>query len=388
MPRRVLACFLLFAPLTIAQSQSLTVQQLVDFVRSQQKLIKQKKSSDQETAKALTGYRLSEKLDIAVIEDLQSEGAGPLTVRALQKLQEQSKSLKAAVVQQVLPDDPIPIPTSVEQGQILDDVRDYVRNYDNEMTDFICTEVERRMRAPKMISRSSGEPSYQQVDDILSRITYYKHVETKTPMMQNNRPVHGDYKNLGGATSQGDFESMLQSVFDPSSAARFEWEKWTMLRTRLTMVFSFHVARDHSHWKLEVPNSVWTMFTAYSGRIYVDRDEPHAVTRVFMQAEEIPPDFPIQKASTTLDYQRTDISGQSFLLPYNEDLEMENAGILTKNSNSFQNYRKYEVGSEINYDIPANLSPVPDSSLKESPVKPPAPDCKDPKNKDLPACKR
>jgi hypothetical protein len=61
---------------------------------------------------------------------------------------------------------------------------------------------------------------------------------------------------------------------------------------------------------------------------------------------------------------------------------------LSRNANSFTNYRKYEVGSEITYDIPKGFSAVPDSDLKESaPVKPPAIDCKDPKNKDLPACK-
>ena len=65
-------------------------------------------------------------------------------------------------------------------------------------------------------------------------------------------------------------------------------------------------------------------------------------------------------------------------MPFNEDLEMENAA-LTKNSNSFQNYG-YEVGSEINYDIPANLSPVPPAEGVAGRAMP--------KNKDLPAQRR
>jgi hypothetical protein len=50
-------------------------------------------------------------------------------------------------VKQVLPDEPIPPPSSVEQGAILDDVREYVANYDNNLPDFVCTEVEHRLIA-------------------------------------------------------------------------------------------------------------------------------------------------------------------------------------------------------------------------------------------------
>ena len=220
----------------------------------------------------------------------------------------------------------------------------------------------------------------------ISRITYYKHVETKTPVYQNNRPVRGDLRRLGGATSQGDFENMLQAIFDPASEARFEWTKWTTLRARLTMFFSFHVARDHSSYRLEVPDSTWSVLTAYGGLIYLDRDPPHALTKLVVKAEEIPPDFPIQKAQTTLDYRYTELDDRSYLLPYHEEIEMENAGVLTRNSNSFQNYQKYDVGSEVQYDIPL-IDRAPDSSLKESPVKAPAVDCKDPRNKDVPVCK-
>ena len=67
---------------------------------------------------------------------------------------------------------------------------------------------------------------------------------------------------------------------------------------------------------------------------------------------------------------------------------MDGPDSLAKNSNTFEYYRKYEVGSAISYDIPKDLSAVPDASLKETaPVKPGAVDCKDPKNQDAPACK-
>ena len=364
--------------------QSLTVERLVDFVRDQQKLIQQKKGTDRELAEFLAKVRLTEKLEPSVIEDLEAGGIGPLTLKALQKLQEQSRSLKAATIRQVLPDEPIPIPTAEEQGRILDEVRQYVANYDANMPDYICMEIEQRMVAP----RRGANPSYRLADTITSKVTYFQHKEDKTPILNGSRPVAGSYESLGGATARGDFETALRLLFDRATEARFEWARWTTLRGRRTMVFSYYVPLTRSQYRIGVSDRKIERITAYSGEVYVDAEPPHAVTRMKTSAQEIPPDFPIRKADTVLDYAYADIGGQQFLLPYNEEVRLDSEGQLSRNKNSFQHYRKYEVGSSINYsDLPAELS-VPDANLKETaPVRPGAVDCKDPRNKDAAGCK-
>ena len=172
MRRRFLACLLAAVFLAMGQ-QSITVQKLIEFVKSQVQLIKQKKGTDKELAASLASVRLSEKLDVSVIEDLQAFGAGPLTVKALQRLQEQSRGLNPAVIQKALPDEPRPAPSAEQQGRILDEVREYVMNYDNSLPDFICLEVEQRMVAPNHGGRAGSEPSYRPADTITSKITYF-----------------------------------------------------------------------------------------------------------------------------------------------------------------------------------------------------------------------
>src|ERR1039458_6526370 len=221
MHRRFLACLLAVVSVALGQ-QSITVQKLIDFVRSQQQLINQKKGTDKELAASLASLKLTERLDASVIEDLQAGGAGALTVKALLKLQDQSRSLKAAVIQTTLPDDPIPIPTSIEQGKILDAVRAYVMNYDNSLPDFICTEVEQRMVAPGHGGRAGSGPSFRLADTITSKITYFNHEEKKEPILNGSRPVTGDYDSLGGATSRGDFETALRMLFDPKNETACE----------------------------------------------------------------------------------------------------------------------------------------------------------------------
>jgi hypothetical protein len=382
MHRRILVCLLAVAFLAMGQ-QTITVQKLIEFVTSQVQMIKGKKGTDKELAASLAYVRLSEKLDSSVIEDLQGAGAGPLTIKALQKLQEQSSGLKAAVIVKEVPYEPPPPPSSVEQGRILDEVREYVANYDNSLPDFICVEVEQRSVAPNHGGRSGNDPSFHLMDTITSRITYYQHQEKKEPILNGSRPVNTDYEKLGGATSRGDFETALRMLFDPATQTRFEWARWTTWHGRLTMVFSYFVSHDRSQYRIGTGEHKVERITAYSGEVFVDAAKPHVVIRLTSKAQEIPVDFPIQRAETTLDYKWVDIGGQNFLLPYNGEVLMDGPDGTSKNANRFDFYRKYEVGSSITFDLPPDFKPAPDNSKETPPI-----DCKDPKNKDAAACKK
>ncbi len=376
-----LAYLLLLAFAAFGQ-QTITVQKLIEFVTGQTKLIQEKKGTDRELAASLASIRLSERLDAAVIEDLQAAGAGPLTVKALQKLAGQSHGLKAAVVEKSEPYVPPPPPSLAEQGRILDQVREYVNNYDNRLPDFECLEVEQRMIAPPRASRGN-EPSYRLADTITSKITYFRHEEKKQPMLNGSRLVTDDYEKLGGTISRGDFEVALKMLFDRSTRAQFEWARWTTWDGRLTMVFHYFVPRERSEYQIGTTDKKEQRITAYSGEVFIDAERKEIV-RVTSKAEEIPPDFPIQGVETTLNYKEFEIGGQKFLLPYTGEVRMEGPEFLSRNLNKFDFYRKYEVGSSITFDLPKDFSPKPDPALKETP----ALDCKDPKNKDAPGCRK
>jgi len=383
---RLLACLLAIGALAMSQTKPLTVQELISFVKNNQKMIKEGKSTDKQTAEFLKSVKLSEKLDESVIEDLQGEGVGQLTIKALERLSEQSKGLTAANLQPPLPDDPIPIPSSEEQGKILDEVRDYVRNYDSSLPDFICLEVETRRAAAKPGTlrggRAGSEPSFQTQDVITSKLTYFKHREEKTPILNGSKPINTAYENLGGSTSTGDFAIMLRTLFETHTQARFEWSRWTTLRHRLTMVFSFYVAQERSQWSIEVKDLKRQIIPAYSGEVFVD-NENHTVTRLVQKAENIPADFPIRRAESLLDYEYADVGGFKFLLPSRGEVQMDGSEYLADNINEYRFYRKYEVGSSISFDLPADL----DADKPADKETKPAIDCKDPKNKDAKECK-
>jgi hypothetical protein len=387
---RFLACLLALAIAAMGQNNRMSVEKLVAFIQSSEKIIKEEKTmTDKQLADFLAKVKLTEKLEPKVIEDLEALDLGPLTRRALEKLAVESQTLTASSVKQVLPDEPIPPPSSVEQGAILHAVREYVANYDNNLPDFVCTEVEHRLIAPKPGTRYGGrpgsDPSYQESDTVTNRLSYFEHKEEKKPILVNSRPVFTSYDNLNGSTSNGDFGTMLRDLFSRRSQARFEWARWATLRGRLTMVFGFRVAQSNSTFTIEVKDIKREIVVAYSGEVFVDK-ETRKVTRLLQVAQNIPPDFPVRHAQERLDYDYADIGGHQYLLPYRGELIMEGEEAFSKNLLDFLHYKKYSADSEITYDIPKDLS-LPESTLQETPAGKAAVDCKDPKNKDAAECK-
>jgi hypothetical protein len=347
---------------------------LYSFVQSSQQFIKQGKMTDRELAGFLSKSKLTERLDDRSVEQLQGLGIGPKTLEALQRLRDQSKTLTAAKpIEPPGPPEQAPPPTSLQQAAIIDEVRAYALSYSKRLPDFICTQVERRYAAPAPGTRGGGradsEPSFQLLDTLTSRLSYFEQKEDKKLVLHNNTLTAEDYRTLGGSTSTGEFGSMLKDVFEFGTQARFEWDHWGTLRSHLAMAFAYHVEQAHSQWHINFARRL-DIVPAYHGLIYVD-NKTHEILRVTLAAEGIPADFPVKVAETTLDYNYQDISGHTFLLPYTSRILMAAEGYLTRNDDEFRIYRKYQVESELKFDD-ATPPPLPEDQVKEQPATPPA----------------
>lgn len=380
---RLLGAALVFC--LAASAQTLKLDELMKFLTSSVEL----KMADGEVAKYLVKVKLSERLDDATIEKLLASGIGPKTLNALRTLRDQSESLSTA--KPVAPPPKVqlpPAPNAVEQAAIIDEVREYALNYSKNLPNFLSTQVVRRYQAGAPGSRyntGSREPSWVQVDLLTLRLSYFDQKEEYKLIMHNNSPTTQDYKSVGGATSTGEFGSLLRDIFEPRTHARFEWDGWARLRDQLVMGFHYSVEQANSQWGIEYERKDHIV-PAYSGRILIDKDS-HMVLRVTLNADDIPASFPVKMATTILDYDFTDISGHQFLLPLKSETQMSADGVLSKNDTEFRLYRKYSAEADITYDITPDA--LPSDQTKEAP---PAPgkgiDCKNPKNAKDPACKK
>jgi hypothetical protein len=98
----------------------------------------------------------------------------------------------------------------------------------------------------------------------------------------------------------------------------------------------------------------------YHGFIYVDADTL-AVMRITLEADSMPPGFPVQQARTTLDYDFQKISEQEFILPLKAEVYMRAGKMLVRNETEFRLYRKFGSEATITY-TPERL---PDSTTQE-----------------------
>lgn len=343
----------LFAALACAQGLTMSVNQLKGFVRSSIKL----QHPDKQVADYLKNVKLNQKLTSRDVEDLMGEGMGQKTTLALSAMVTATANLTAPVSDSVVtatPPPTMPPPSSLIQAKVIGEARELALGYAKRLPDFICLQMTYRYIDP------SGLEYFQLADKIAARLSYFEQKEDYKLISVNGGLSNIDYSKLGGATSSGEFGTMLKQIFEPSTQAEFQWERWAKLRGKICHVYSYRVTQAKSNWRISWQKQL-EIIPAYRGLIYVDRDVP-MVVKVTMEAENMPATFPIQEARSTLDYDFIDIAGSPFLLPLKSEMRMREGKLLVRNATEFRNYRKFGADATITFDT--NVEPLPDEKEK------------------------
>lgn len=338
--------------LTLAAQTRMSVEQLRGFLKSSVDL--------HQPDKAVAGYlkktKLTNRLEPRQFEEFIAMGAGPLTVEVLRDLMLATKELPAAAPAPAKAAAPvIPPPSAEEQKRVIEEARAYAMGYSKGLPDFLCMQVTRRYADP------SGLGFYGQQDIINARLSYFDQKEDYKVVSVNGRSVDTPMQRLGGATSSGEFGSMMRELFDSNTAARFDWLRWATLRGKRNHVFQYFVAQPNSRWTINYQDRL-QVTPGYRGLVFVERDTLQ-VTRITLEAD-IPPDFPVQEAHTTLDYDMTEINGHAFMLPLKAEVKMREGKHLVKNEVEFRMYRKFGADTTITFDTP---EPLPATATQETP---------------------
>jgi len=317
----------------------------------------QLKQPDRQVAEYLRHVKLTDKLEDRTIEDLQSLGAGPRTVAALRELSGASAGLTVAP-----PPPPPPVyvppppPDSEEQAKIIDQTREYALNYIKQLPNFICVQVTRRDVDPT----GTGNNWYHS-DTITARLSY-NGTENYEVILHNNQPVtNANMRQFGGTTSEGEFASMLDQIFEPESHTDFSWDHWGKLRGRKTYVFAYDVQQQFSHYHVEADDKL-SIVPAYRGLVYIDEDTK-MVVKIVMRPYDMPDTFPIHDITTSLDYDFETIGDQQYMLPLKSVLTSKRDRQMTKNDIEFRLYRKFGTESSIKFETPDAL---PEDQTKET----------------------
>ena len=352
---RPIAILLLAAASALAQIK-MTTPQLAGFIRSSVEL----RHDDKKVAEYVRKIKLSTQLSDRDIEEMIGLGAGARTVQALRELAAASASLPEAPRPAPAEAKPtIPPPPVAVQNKVLEQMTDYARNYVKQLPDFICTQVTRRYYDP------SGLEFWKLADTITEKLSFVERKEKYELVLINNRPVPGMSRDqLGGTTSAGEFGTDMLELFDSETRAEFAWDRWSTLRGRRAHVFSYRVRQPRSKFSITY-NRQRTVTPGYKGYVFADADTG-LILRIAREAENLPPDFPIQKVRQTTDYDFIKIGDREFLLPLKSIARSADERTLVKNEVEFRMYRKFGTESTITFTPDA----LPDSVTTEKPPQP------------------
>jgi hypothetical protein len=161
----------------------------------------------------------------------------------------------------------------------------------------------------------------------------------------SNRPIEKT-----GAWSTGEFQTILQNLLNPYTAAAFHKAKDDTLDGRPAYTYDFHVKQQNSDWDIHAPDGS-KVTPAFSGSVWIDKATSN-VMRIEEQTDSLPSSFPFDKAEAVVEYGFMNIDRKTYPLPIHSDNLTCQRGstICTKNAIDFRNYRKFGADSNITFD--------------------------------------
>jgi hypothetical protein len=267
-----------------------------------------------------------------IINRLRTLGAHPHLLNTIKRAAEKLTSAAGDVVTtRVTPPDPV-----------IEEARKIVRDYLDDLPDFIC-----QQEITRYIDTGTG--GWEKADVLVYELTYNRRRETYKPVNSLGRPLTKPIDQVGGATSTGDFASMLASLFRPETKALFKPAGTEKLGTRQTVIYDFRVPRATSELSIK-SNGVPPIIAGYSGSVWIDA-ETKRVLRIEQAADDLPRDYPVTQAERTVDYDIVKLRGLDveFLLPIRAEVIIgdRRERHFSRNMIYFKFYRKFETDVKI-----------------------------------------
>ncbi|HVG31026.1 MAG TPA: hypothetical protein VM864_15050 [Pyrinomonadaceae bacterium] len=245
-------------------------------------------------------------------------------------------------------------PNEAEARDVLERARQATRAAVGAMPDFVVKQL---------ITRSFAfgtTKSWRRLDNMTVGVSYreseggerYKVLAVNgVPSIPTEARERGNYEQQSGASSTGEFVSMLKELFSDEAKAKFQAVDTDTIRERRAIIYEYEVKLENSQqtllYRTKAAEPLVTRVGS-RGRVWIDR-ESLRVLRLENIATDIPAGFPITAATNTVDYDWVTIAERKYLLPVSAAVEMtsvqEGQLYQTRNEIRFRNYQKF--GAEV-----------------------------------------
>ena len=237
----------------------------------------------------------------------------------------------------------------------IEETRKVVRDYLDELPDFICQEEIQRY------VDYEGRGAWDKADTLTYELTYNRKHESYKPINSVGRPVTRALDDVKGAYSTGDFASGLAALFEPETKTVFKPAGKERLGNRQTLLYDFSVPKDSSKLVVKV-EGFDNIIVGYSGTVWIDA-ETKKVLRIDQAVDDLPKSYPVTHSESSVDYDVIKLRGLDvdFLLPISAEFIIADRHKKQYNRNliHFKFYRKFETDVKISDDTSTPLQKPP-----------------------------
>ena len=153
-------------------------------------------------------------------------------------------------------------------------------------------------------------------------------------------------KLVRGTIGEGAFAMKVKEIFQ-GQAATFHYDGRGELNGKPSEVFTFHVARLVSGYRITTPSGSAAL--GYRGRFWVDADSLDLM-RLEVTADDIPPALQLSAASEAIEYRRLAIGNGSFLLPHSSEMTLADAaGSEARNRTNYEACHQFAAESVLSF---------------------------------------
>ena len=264
----------------------------------------------------------------------------PLPATGAQPAVNPTQENRAAENQPVEPvDTPEARAAALARLPLIEQARIHALEFMEELPNFVVTQaVTRSVRTPE-------HKDWQAEDKFEVELTYRaKQGEQFQMLTLNGKPTQKSYSELGGATSTGEFGSMLGSLFAPQSQADFKEVRHEKFRGRETVVFDFRVKKGNSNSQITDKSSGRTVTAGYQGSVWIDAESKRAL-RIEVSHDDIQRGFPITLAENAVEYDWVKVGEERYLLPVSAELILgsDSARFYSRNVIELRNYHVFDT---------------------------------------------
>lgn len=226
--------------------------------------------------------------------------------------------------------------------QLIGRTHDWAGSFTSGLPNYVCEQLTTRYVE---FSRSAG---WQAQDIVGAKVVYEDGHESYRDITVDGKKTSKSMLEIGGATSTGEFASVLRSLFADGSGAQFKYYRSDNIGETQAAVYDFKVPLQLSDWTITIGGQ--SLRPAYSGSVWIDKKTAQ-VRRIEMQADNIPKDFPSDSVQSAVDYDVVPLGTVQFLLPVHaENLSCQRGSpVCSKNAIDFRNYHKYSGESTITF---------------------------------------